>query len=137
MRDIRPGTVDDIGKLLLRITVAGLLLFHGIAKLQHGIGFITGDLERLHIPSFLGYGVYIGEVAAPLLLLAGIWTRIAGLIVAFNLVVAVLMARLPAFFTVGRSGGWSLELEAFFLLGGLAIALLGPGKLRIPVGRRT
>jgi putative oxidoreductase len=33
---------QSIGKLILRIMVGGLLLFHGADKVLHGIGFIEG-----------------------------------------------------------------------------------------------
>ncbi|CAA6806270.1 MAG: Unknown protein, partial [uncultured Sulfurovum sp.] len=31
---------DDLGKLILRLMIGGLMLFHGISKLQNGVGFI-------------------------------------------------------------------------------------------------
>ncbi len=33
---------DDLGKLLLRLAVGGLMLFHGLHKLFGGVGFISG-----------------------------------------------------------------------------------------------
>jgi putative oxidoreductase len=137
MADGKATTLDDIGKLILRITVAGLMLFHGIAKLIHGIAFISGDMTRIHLPVIFAYLVYVGEVAAPLFLLVGLWTRIAATLVIIDLVVAVLLSRLPAFFSLSRSGGWSLELEAFFLFAALAIAFLGPGRLKVLPRRRV
>ena len=37
-------TCDDLGKLLLRLAVGGLMLFHGLHKLFGGVGFISGLL---------------------------------------------------------------------------------------------
>ena len=34
--------LENIGKLLLRVMLAGMLLFHGVAKALHGIDFIKG-----------------------------------------------------------------------------------------------
>lgn len=62
---------DNYGKLLLRVVLALLLLFHGTSKLIGGIGFIGGMLEKAGLPAGLGYLVYIGEVVAPLLMLVG------------------------------------------------------------------
>ena len=59
---------DDTGKLILRVTVAVLLVLHGISKLQHGISWMGGMLQSHHIPAFVGYGVYVAEVVAPILL---------------------------------------------------------------------
>ncbi len=136
MSDERDATLDDVGKLMLRITVAALMLFHGVGKIIHGIPFIERDMARVHLPAVFAYAVYIGEVIAPLFLLVGAWTRIAAALVVVDLVVAVLLARLPAFFTLARSGGWALELEGFFLLTALVIAFLGPGRLKLGT-RRT
>jgi putative oxidoreductase len=123
--------LEDVGKLILRIMLGGLLLFHGVGKVMHGIDFIKGGLVLNHLPAFIAYGVYIGEVLAPILVIVGLWTRIAALVVAFNLVVAIILARLPAMFTVSKSGGWAMELDVFFLLSAFALLLLGPGKLRL------
>src|SRR6476619_804826 len=82
---------DDAGKLVLRAALAVLLLFHGVAKLTGGIGFVGDMLAKAGLPAFLGYGVYVGEVVAPLLILIGLFTRPAALVVAFNMVVAVLL----------------------------------------------
>jgi len=121
-------STDDAGKLLLRAVLAILLLFHGVSKLSGGIGFITGMLQGLGLPAFLGYGVYIGEVVAPLLILVGLYTRPATLVVAINMVVALLLAHTSQFFTLSDTGGWALELQGMYFGGALAVALLGAGR---------
>lgn len=125
---------DDIGKLLLRLSIGGLLLFHGIAKLSNGIGWMAGMLGGIGLPAFIGYGVYVGEVIAPLLLLAGKFSRPAGLVVAFNMLVAVLLARRDSIAKLNRGGGWDIEVEMLFLLGGLAIWFLGSGRFALSRG---
>ncbi len=54
---------DAMGKLLLRLTVAGLMLFHGVAKIMHpgSLEFIGTSLSSAGMPSALAYGVYIGR----------------------------------------------------------------------------
>ena len=59
--------------VLLRVTLAVLLLFHGWAKLRYGIGSIERMVESTGAPGWLAYAVYLGEVVAPLLLLVGLW----------------------------------------------------------------
>ena len=80
---------DDIGKLVLRLTLGVLMLFHGIAKLRYGVSGIEGMVSSHGLPGFLAYGVFVGEVIAPLLVIAGFYARIGGLIIAFNMVVAI------------------------------------------------
>jgi putative oxidoreductase len=119
---------EDLGKLILRLTVAGLLLFHGISKLIHGVSWMAGPLAAFHLPAFISYGVYVGEVVAPLLIIVGVYTRLAGLVVSFDLFMAILLVSHSRIFVVGPSGGWGLELDAFYLLTGVCIFLLGAGK---------
>jgi len=128
---------EDLGKLLLRIAVGGLLLFHGIYKLQHGIDWMAGPLGRFGLPAFLGYGVYAGEIVAPILLLAGWRTRLAGLVVAFDLLMAIVLVVHPRLTTISERGGaWGVEIEAFFLLGGLALFWLGGGRYAVSRANR-
>lgn len=122
---------DDEGKLVLRAALAALLLFHGMSKLAGGIGFITGMLTGAGLPAVFGYGVYIGEVVAPLLMLAGLFTRLAALVVMANMIVAVLLVHTKQFFTLNETGGWALELQGMYFAAALAVALLGAGRYSI------
>lgn len=122
----------DTGILLIRIAVGFLLPFHGLNKVFNGIDWMGGLLSRLGLPSFIGYGVYIGEIFAPLLVLFGFRTRIAALIVCFNMFMAVLLAHRHELFTIKEAGGaWSIELDALFFLGALALFLTGGGRFAV------
>ena len=125
---------EDWGKLLLRLAVGGLLIFHGIAKMRNGIGWMAGPLSGLGLPAFVGYGVYVGEVIAPIFLMLGKWARIAGLVVAFNMMGAIVIALRDKVFTLNMGGGWAIELELMFLLGGVTVFLLGSGKYSLSRG---
>jgi putative oxidoreductase len=128
---------DDIGKLLLRIAVGGLMLFHGVFKLQQGVGHIVGVLGEHGLPGFLAYGAYLAEVVAAILILAGFWTRLAALVVAFDMVMAILLVQRARIFTVNEmSGGWGIELEMLYLLGALALFFLGGGRYAVSKGER-
>jgi putative oxidoreductase len=116
------------GVLLLRFTVGGLMLFHGVAKLMHGLGPIEGLLGKFGLPSWFAFGVLIGEIVAPLLVIAGVWVRWAALIIAVNMIVAVWLAHPNDLLALGQSGGYRLELQAFFFFCSLSIAWLAGGK---------
>ena len=70
---------DDIGKLLLRVTLAVIVLFLGIFKLTHGVAWIQGPLAALGLPGFLAKGTYVAEVVAPRLI-PGMPTACAGFV---------------------------------------------------------
>jgi putative oxidoreductase len=112
------------GVLLLRFTVAGLMLFHGVSKLIGGIGPIEGLLASRGYPGWLAFGVFIGEVIAPIFVILGIQVRVAALIMVVNMVVAIALAHPKQIFSMGPQGGYALELQAFFLLTSLSVALL-------------
>lgn len=119
---------EDLGKLTLRLTVCVLMLFHGVAKLLHGIDPIRDMVVSTGLPSGVAYGVYLGEVIAPLMVALGLYTRLGAVLIVINMVFAVLLAHTGDFFALSGHGGWRLELQGFFLFTALAVALLGPGR---------
>lgn len=123
--------MDDFGRLLLRLTVGGLLLFHGISKLIHGVAWMAGPLSAFHIPFFVAYGVYVAEVVAPVAIIFGYRARIAALIVAFDLFMAIVLVAHGGITRINPGGGWGLEIEAFYLLTALVIFFIGSGKYSI------
>lgn len=121
----------DLGKLIIRLTLGGLLLFHGINKLMNGIGFIEGQLASHGMPTFFAYGVYVGEVLAPLMVILGYQTRIGALLIVFNMLVAIALVHTHELMALSGSGGWALELQGFFLFTAVALIFLGPGKYKL------
>lgn len=122
---------DDLGKLILRLTLGILMLLHGIAKMRYGVSGIENMLENHGLPWFFAYGVFVGEVFAPLLVIFGFHARIGGVIMAVNMVVAIALAHGGDLFALNKTGGWAIELQAFFLFTALVVAMIGPGKYAI------
>ena len=120
-------TRADLGKLVLRVALGVLVLLHGIAKLKGGVADIVGMVEAQGLPGVLGYGVLVGEVLAPLMVLAGFHARIGGLLIAINMLVAIALAHLGQLGQLNEQGGWALELQGMFLAAAIAVALFGPG----------
>jgi putative oxidoreductase len=118
-----------LGYHVLRLSVAGMMLLHGIAKLTRGVSGIEHMLAARGVPGVIAYAVFVGEVGAPLLVIAGFWVQLAALVMAVNMVVAVALVHSHDVFALGRSGGWAIELQALFLFASIAIALLArPGR---------
>ncbi|RZL56288.1 MAG: DoxX family protein [Variovorax sp.] len=122
---------DDAGKLILRLAVGILILLHGISKLSTGIGGIAGMLTSHGLPAGVAYLVYVGEILAPVLMIIGVLTRPAAVVVVINMLFALFLAHSSQFFTLGKTGGWSLELQGMFLFGALAVAFLGAGRFSV------
>ena len=130
-----PAPRPDAGLLVLRLGLGALLLFHGVYKVTHGVAWIAGPLSGAGLPAWLQYGVYVGEVLAPVLVILGLWTRPAALVIAFDMFMAIFLARRGDVAKVNPAGGgWAIELELLFLVAALTIALAGGG--RYGLGRR-
>ncbi len=112
-----------IGLALLRWYLALAMLLHGVSKVQRGIEGIEKLVIAHGLPGFVAYGVFVGELVAPLLLLAGLWVAPAALVVAFNMGMAIWLAHSGDLFALSRSGGWQIELQAFYLVSALVVAL--------------
>ena len=125
------STQQDIGKLVLRIALGLLILLHGIFKLRHGIGGIEGMVAAHGLPGFVAYGVLVGEVLAPVLLLLGWFSRVGAALVAVNMLFAFALAHMGQLARLNEQGGWALELQGMYLAAALALALLGPGRYAV------
>jgi putative oxidoreductase len=119
---------DSTGKLILRLALGILILLHGIAKLKGGVGGLTGAVTAAGLPAFVTYGVYVGEVVAPILVLLGWDSRIGGGLIAINMLFALFLVHRNQFLALSETGGWALELQGMYLFTAIAIALLGPGR---------
>ena len=126
--------LEDLGKLLLRVGLGGLLLFHGVHKLLNGLGPIQSVLAAHNLSKSVAYGVYLGELVAPVLIILGLFSRIGGLLIALDMVIAVTLLRAGSLLALTPDGGYALEAEVLYLMGGLAIALLGAGRFRLGDG---
>jgi putative oxidoreductase len=125
------SAMPDLAKLLLRLAVGVLILLHGVGKIRGGPGFILDIVEKAGLPNPFGYLVYVGEVLAPLLVIVGLWTRLAALVIAINMVFAIALVHTGELLQLSPTGGWALELQGLYLVVPIAIALLGAGRYSI------
>lgn len=122
---------EDFGRLLLRLMVGGLMLFHGLHKLIGGIDGIAGMLAAKGLPGFIAYGVLIGEVLCPILLILGVLTRPAALVLAFTMVVAWLLVGVGKTGSLDATGAWAIESMVYYFIAALVIAFIGAGRYSV------
>ena len=68
-----PSVVNrHVARLLLRITCGVMLFLHGSHSAIHGIAHVKEMVTRAGLPEFVAYGNLIGELVAPLFLIAGL-----------------------------------------------------------------
>lgn len=120
---------EDLGKLILRLTAGGFMMFHGIHKLLHGHDFIKKVLGEAGLPEIIWIGTPIGEVLAPICLILGVFTRSAGLLTAFTMFMAIYLTQGWSGLLLNETyGSVNAELNLLHLFMGLSIYFLGAGK---------
>lgn len=119
------NTPDDVGKLILRLVLGILVLLHGIAKIP------TGAAGLVESVGFIGYGVFLGEVLGPLLLIVGWHARIGAALIVVNMLFAIGIVHANEIFMLNQNGGWQIELQGMYLFTAVALALTGPGRISI------
>ena len=124
----------DTALLLLRVVFAVLFLLHGIAKIQSGVGWMEGLLESKGLPAFLRYGVFLGEVLAPVLVIVGLFTRPAAAWISVTMIFALWLVHFPRDFVMKEAGGLQIELQLLFLFLGVFFSLVGAGRLSLGKG---
>ncbi|AEI51715.1 DoxX family protein [Runella slithyformis] len=112
----------DWGILVLRVCVPLLLLTHGYDKLLSFLNGAADFPDPLHVGPRISHALaVIGEVIAPLLVIIGLWTRVAAVIEIIHfLVVAFIMH-------AGEPLG-EKEHGLLFLIAYVTILLIGAGK---------
>ncbi|MEM1107836.1 MAG: DoxX family protein [Planctomycetota bacterium] len=118
-----------MGLLLLRVTLGGLFVFHGGAKISGGIDGFAGYLASLGVPfpllnAYLAAGT---EIVAGVAVALGLLTRLASLPLAFTMGVAFFLAKGGQLSAQGGGGEYPLALG----LVAVALVLTGPGRFNL------
>lgn len=121
----------DLGKLILRLAFGVMFLLHGINKITKGTGYIESQLVEVGLPTFIAYGVYIGEVLVPILLIIGLFTRFAAFVGVGTCCFILLLGHRDHLFSLNQYGGWIAESAGTYLFVFLAIMFLGSGRFAL------
>ena len=113
---------------MLRLTLGVMVLFHGIEKIINGISGVKYLTKSAGLPEFLAYGVYVGEVVMPILIILGLYARVASTFVAFTMFMAIFLAYGDSLFELNKHGAPAFELPFLYFVLSISLFLLGPGK---------
>lgn len=134
-------TLAPLGKLagaapvVLRVIVGVIMLAHGWSKLNGpagptGVAAFLGEFG-VPAPTFFGYLLTFGEVLGGLALIIGLLTRLAAVLLAVDLVGAILLVKIHVGLIAPPGTGSGAELDLALIAGLVAVALLGPGRLSL------
>jgi len=124
-------TNSDIGLLIVRISLGGIIFFHGFHKLLHGIEETSQILASGGMPlsGQLAYFVYVSEVLAPVLIVLGVFTRLSALSIFVTLIAIFLVLPFPV--SLDEHGAMNIESQLYFLLLSAALFFTGPGRYTV------
>lgn len=118
----------DIAKLFIRLSLGIMMLFHGVDKIRNGISGVKHLVIKAGLPEFLAYGVFVGELIMPILIILGLYARVASVVLGFTMIMAIFLAYSGAMFALTKHGAPVIELPLFYLLLSVSVFLLGSGR---------
>lgn len=110
----------DLALLLLRLVLAAVFGAYGLTKWAGGLGRLAGLMMSVGIPlpDLAARFSAALELGGAVLLLAGLWTRAVGALLAIEMAVAIW----KVVWRQGLVGGYALELTLMMVALSLAIA---------------
>jgi len=121
---LRTHRLHDLSHFGLRIVAGILFIVHSTGKFDSGS---SGFFSSIGLPAEMSLLIGLLELIGGILLVTGVLTRIAGSLLAIEMLgVMIYVKKISSF---SGKGGLELELLAFVIL--LTIIVLGPGRISI------
>jgi len=141
-RELTWNRSADLGLLLLRFAVGGVMVAHGVQHvfgLWGGVG-MTGLRNALTAFGFrnvnvLAWVTALTELVGGAAVVLGLFTPLAAAGLLALMINAVLLKAVNGFFIAGPPGAGSVELEVVLGLGAAALVLTGAGRIALENGR--
>lgn len=136
MRTLALSPMDrlaSLAPLVVRAIVGTIMTAHGLQKLFAGPANFGTGLAGLGVPlpTLMAFVVVFVELIGGILLILGLFSRLAALLLIIDLVVAILLVKVNVGFLSPEGGGVGAELDLALIAGFLAILLAGPGRLSL------
>ncbi|HXW55464.1 MAG TPA: DoxX family protein [Candidatus Cybelea sp.] len=120
-------TLKPLALLLLRGVVGMIFLYHGLPKLAHAQQWAQ-NFGHMGFPGYFAYIAGVLEVFGGAILILGMFTRIAGLLLAIEMAVAVV--KVHGLLT-HPSSVHSYEFPLVLCVASLVLAAVGPGAISV------
>jgi putative oxidoreductase len=123
----------EFAPLVVRLIAGIIMAAHGFQKLQAGPANFGGLLAQLGVPlpTLMGYVVTFVELLGGILLIVGLFSRLAALLLTIDLVAAILLVKVNVGLIAPPQQGAGAELDLALIAGFLVILFAGPGSLSL------
>ena len=133
--------LKSLALLLLRIAIGVIFIYHGYPKLTHASQWV-GNFDHMGFPGYFAYIAGVLEVFGGAVVIAGVFTRIAALLLAIEMGVAVLKVH---GLIANPASVHSYEFPLMLCVSAFVLATVGPGVFSIdqalferkPFGRKS
>lgn len=120
--------LKPLALLLLRVGLGVVFIFHGYPKLFTHTHEIMGGFQRMGFPAFFVYIAGVVEFFGGIVLILGLFTRIAALLIAGEMAVAVFRVHLPQGAITDVK---NYEYPMILAVACLALATIGAGAISL------
>ncbi len=124
----------SLAPLVVRVIVGVIMTVHGFQKLVGGptnFGAFLGQLG-VPLPTLMAFVVTFVELVGGILLILGLFSRLAALLLTIDLAVAILLVKLSVgLIAPADQPGAGYELDLALIAGFLVVLFAGPGPLSI------
>lgn len=124
----RPGFLNSIGMLAVRLVMGAAFIMHGWPKIQNPMGWMPAAAG---VPGFLQAAAAIAEFGGGILLIPGLLTTFVSLLLVVTMSVAVFGVHVSAGHPFVSKEPPSYELGLVYLVVAVLFMLTGPGMLSL------
>lgn len=118
--------LKPIALLLLRLGLGFIFVYHGYPKLFTHTHQVVQEFSKMGFPSYFGYIAGIVEFFGGSLLILGLFTRIAGLLLAGEMAIAIIRVHLPQGGILAIS---NYQFPLALAVGAFALVAVGAGAI--------
>lgn len=114
--------------VIVRVVFGFMMAAHGWQKLDNGVSGFAGFLDSLGVPApdVAAWAVTALELGGGILLILGLLSRVVGLLLAIELVFAIILVKWEVGLIAAEGVGFERDLA--YIAGFLTTVLLGPGR---------
>lgn len=123
-----------LAPLVARVIVGVIMAAHGLQKLLGGPANFGGFLDQLGVPApmLMAFVVTFVELVGGVLLILGLFSRLAALLLTINLTVAIILVKSGiGLIAPSDQPGVGMELDLALIASFLVILFAGPGPVSL------